>query len=307
LARYSDVLRRRLQLLREEKAMRDRGEDPRRMIKTGLREFDEKAGGIERSILTVVGAPTGEGKTFFKKHVQETAARAGLKCLDLSFEDPPPQTADRTLSTLTGIDNDNLAKGFYDNADLDRIAFALEDISWADNIDYRYGLKSPDECLEILEESDADLASIDYAQAFPDGEKGLERTIRDFAWAASENAQKKKRAICIYSQLVGEVEQRGIARVEASRRFGKEGEIDCGGFRPQQPGDLAWSRALGQRAKCILFLFRLNRYLRKYGVNAPDNRMEIIAAKRSFGKEGRIIVGFDGATATLYDLNEKEA
>lgn len=305
--KYSEILHRRLELLREEKAMRDRGEDPRKMIKTGLKDFDEKAGGVARRILTVVGAPTGEGKTLFKKKLQETAARASLKCLDLSFEDPPPETADRTISTLTGIDNDNLGKGHYDDADLDRIAWALEDVAWADNIDYRYGLKTPDQCLEIIEASDADLVQVDYAQAFPDGEKGLEKTIRDFAWALSENAQQKKRAIVVYSQLVGEVEARGIARVEASRRFGKDGELDCNGFRPQGPGDLAWSRALGHRAKCILFLFRLARYLRKYGVDAPDNRMEIIATKRSFGKEGRILVGFDGATANLYDLNAKEA
>jgi replicative DNA helicase len=304
--KYSDILHRRLELLREEKACRDRGEDPRKMIKTGLREFDEKAGGIERSILTVIGAPTGEGKSLVKKHLQETAAKAGLKCLDLSFEDPPAPTADRTISTLTGIDNDNLAKGDYDDADIDRIAFALEDVGWADNIDYHYGLKTPEQSLAIIEASDADLVQLDYAQAFADGEKGLEKVIRDLAWSLSENAQKKKRAIVLYSQLVGEVEQRGIARMEASRRFGKDGEMDCNGFRPQGTGDLAWSRALAQRAKCILFLFRLNRYLRKYGVDVPDNRLEVIAAKRSFGKEGRIIVGFDGKTASLYDLNEKQ-
>lgn len=275
------------------------------MIKTGLRTFDEKAGGIERSILTVIGAPTGEGKSLFKKCLQESAAKAGLKCLDLSFEDPPARSADRTLSTLTGINNEFLGQGKFDDHDLERIAFALENVEWADLIDYRYGLRSPDECLEIIADSDADLVQVDYAQAFPEGEKGLTKVIGDFSWDLNVDAQKKRRATIIYSQLKGRVEEAGKERAEASIRFGKGGEIDIGGFRPFGVGDLAWSQELGIHAKGLGFLFRPGRYYQRYGVNVPDNRMELIWPKRNFGKEGRIVVGVDFTTAALFDLNEE--
>ncbi len=304
--RYGDILRARYAGLQLEKEQRDRGEDPRSYIKTGLRDFDKRAG-IERSILTVIGAPTGEGKSIFKKHLQEHAAQAGLKALDLSFEDPPERSADRTFSTLTDINNAKLAMG-CDAKELARVAMALADAEeWADNIDYHYGLRTPAECIEILEAGEWDLAQVDYAQAFPEGERGLERTIADFAWKLNVLAQERKAAIVVYSQLNSKVETRGVERAESSRRYGdKSAEVDINGFRPFGGSDLSWSSALGQRAKGLGFLFRPNRYRRRYGENVRDDRMELIFPKRNFSSEGSIVVGFDGKTARLFDLAEKE-
>jgi replicative DNA helicase len=297
---YGDVLRARYKELQLEKGARDRGEDPGTSIATGLKAFDDKAG-IERSILTVIGAPTGEGKSLFKKHVQEHAAQSGLRALDLSFEDPPSRTADRTLATITGINSARLASEITDK-ELARVALAVEEAAeWAGNIDYQYGLRSAEECLEIIADSDADLIQVDYAQAFPEGERGLERTIADFAWALNVDAQKHNRAVIIYSQLKGEMEQRGMRIAEASRRRGAE-DVDISGFRPFGVGDLAWSQALGQRAKGLGFLFRPGRYRKRFGENAKDDRMELIWPKRNFSSEGLVVVGFDGKLARLYDV-----
>lgn len=303
--KYGEILRARYESLLREKGQRDRGEDPRSVIRTGLREFDKRAG-IERSILTVVGAPTGEGKSIFKKHLQEHAAQSGLKALDLSFEDPPERSADRTFSTLTDINNAKLAMG-CDAKELARIAMALADAEeWADNIDYHYGLRTPAECLEILQEGEWDLAQVDYAQAFPEGEKGLERTIADFAWKLNVLAQERRAAIIVYSQLNSKVETRGVERAESSRRYGDKGApVDINGFRPFGVSDLSWSTALGQRAKGLMFLFRPGRYRRRYGENVRDDQMELIAPKRNFSSEGAVIVGFDGKSARLFDLPEK--
>lgn len=258
-----------------------------------------------RSILQVIGAPTGEGKSIFKKQLQEHAAQCGLKCLDLSFEDPPSSSADRTFSTLTDINNAKIAETLTDE-ELLRIGDALIDAEdWADNIEYHYGLKTPEECLQIIRDSDADLVQVDYAQAFPDGEGGLERTISQFAWDLNEDAQQRKRATVIYSQLTREVEAQGKRIAEASKRRGDE-EIDISGFRPFGPADLAWSSALAQRAKGLGFLFRPNRYRRRFGENVKDNVMELIWNKRNFGAEGSIVVGFDGPSARLFDLKESK-
>ncbi len=301
---YADVLRDRYNGLVNEKAARDRGEDPAGLLKSGLAEFDKKAG-IERSILTVVGAPTGEGKSIFAKHLQEHAAQSGLTALMLSFEDPPERTADRTFSTLTQINNAKMAQGL-DDKELRRIEVALEGAEvWADRIDYHYGLKSPAEALALVDESDADLVQLDYAQAFQDGERGLERVIADMAWTLNADAQKKKRAIVVYSQLTSEVEKRGIRIAEASKRRGDE-ELDISGFRPMGTSDLAWSNALGQRAKGVGFLFRPGRYRKRYGEPAKDDRMELIWAKRNFGGEGVIQVGFDGKAARLFDIDKSK-
>jgi replicative DNA helicase len=302
VAKYTEVLRARLEGLVSEKASRDRGEDPNSYIRTGLTEFDRRAG-IQRSILTVVGAPTGEGKSIFKKHLQEHTAQAGLRAIDLSFEDPPERSADRTFSTLTGVNNARLAQGCNEK-ELAQVAMAMADAEeWADNIDYHYGLRTPSECLELLEASEWDLAQVDYAQAFPEGEKGLERTIADFAWKLNVLAQERKAAIVVYSQLNSKVETRGMERAESSRRYSKEEKgVDIAGFRPFGVSDLAWSSALGQRAKGLGFLFRPNRYRRRFGEQVQDDRMELIWPKANFSSEGAVVVGFDGKTARLFDL-----
>lgn len=303
--KYSDVLRDRYRGLVDEKAKRDRGEDPGTQIKTGLKDFDKRAG-IDRSILTVIGAPTGEGKSIFAKHVQEAAAKNGQGACLLSFEDPPERSADRTLSTLTGLNNASLGNGNFDEADLARIALAVDDAEWADRIEYHYGLRTPDECLEIIHASDADLVQVDYAQAFPEGSKGMERTIADFAWELNKHAQETRKAVIIYSQLAGRVEERGLRMYESSRRR-DETAVNVEGFRPFGVSDLAWSTALGQRAKGLGFLFRPGRYQRRYGLDVKDNRLELIWPKRNFGSEGRVLVGFDGTTANLFDLNQETA
>lgn len=301
--KYSRVLRERLASLREEREAKEAGEDPRTLIHTGLRDFDRRAG-VERSILTVIGAPTGEGKSIFKKCVQEYAAQQGLKCLDISFEDPPARQADRTISTLTGINNAKLAATEFDEDELERVELAIEEAEeWADNIEYHFGLKTPEECLEIVRDSEADLVQVDYAQAFPEGDKGLERTISQFAWDLNEHAQETNSAVIVYSQLSREVELRGVRMAEASRRRGTEA-VDIEGFRPFGVSDLAWSTALGQRAKGLGFLFRPGRYRRRFGENAKDDRIELIWPKKNFGAEGSVVVGFDGRTARLFDLKE---
>ncbi len=304
--KYSDALRRRYDELVSEKAARDRGEDPRTFIRTGLRDFDDKAG-IDRGILTVVGAPTGEGKSTFKKHVQEFAAQQGVKCLDLAFEDPPARSADRTFSTLTAINSKKLLKGVND-AELARIRLALDDAEeWADNIEYEYGLKRVEQAWECIKDTRAELVQVDYAQAFPAGDgKTLERTIADFAWAMAEWAQETNAAVIIYSQLKPQVEMRGIERAEASRRFGKSERADISGFRPFGVSDLAWASALGTYAKGLGFLFRPGRWSRHCGDNVKDDRMELIWPKRNFGPEGTVVVGWDPRIARLYDLDTKD-
>jgi hypothetical protein len=306
--KYSEILRARFSEMREEKAARDRGEDPRKYIRTGFRDFDRK-GAIERSILTVIGAPTGEGKSIFKKHLQETAASDGLNCLDLSFEDPPARSADRTFSTLTGINNAKMLMG-CDEKELARVGLAVQEAEeWADNIEYEYGLKRVEQAWEVISSgAHYDLIQVDYAQAFPaSDDKTLERTIADFAWKLGEYSQQSGASIIIYSQLKPQVEMRGVERAESSRRFGKTTETDIEGFRPFGASDLAWATALGTYAKGLGFLFRPNRYRRRYKENVRDDHMELIWPKKNFGSEGSVTVGFDGRTARLFDLPTKES
>lgn len=296
---YGDILKERLVELRRNKRSRDAGEPVLESLSTGLLEFD-RHGGIDRSILTVIGGATGEGKSIFRQHLQEHTAKSGFTALDLSFEDPPARTADRTYANITGLNSAKIDRA--DDLMLQRLKTAYDSTKeWANRIEYHYGLKTPEQCLEIISTSKADLVQVDYAQGFPEGDRGLERTIADFAWALNADAQYNKRAVIVYSQLRSEVAQRGLRALENGRR---RGVVDISGFRPVGAVDLAWSNALGQRAKGLGFLFRPGRLKRQFGEADPDNRLELIWPKRNFGAEGVVVVGFDAKTAKLYNLNE---
>jgi replicative DNA helicase len=305
MATYNDVVKKRIAEIKLHREMKARGEDPRVVIPTGLRDFDEIAG-IERGILTAIGAATGEGKSIFKLHIAMHAAMAGYRVLLLDFEDPVERTVDRTLSTLTNIDNDDILKLELSDVQMRQLVKAAGDsYEWGENIEYHQGLCTTEEALETVRASDADLKQIDYAQAFPEAEdKSLERTIAEFAWEMNKDAQQNNCANLIYSQVKPNLEERGRAMYERAKSRDPDGPAFIEGFRPFGPSDLAWSSALGQRAKGLGYLFRPNRYRRRLGESVKDNVMELIWPKKNFGKEGRIMVGFDGAHAKLYNLDK---
>lgn len=305
---YADIVRDRVKEIKEQRAMIARGEDPRAVIPTGLRDFDKRAG-IERRILTVIGAATGEGKSIFKLFIAMEAAKLGYRVLLLDFEDPSERTADRSLSTLTNIDNARILGLELSDIEMKQIVTAAENIyEWGQNIEFHQGLINTDEAISIIESSDADLKQIDYAQAFPEShDKTLERTISDFAWKVNKNAQENNSANIIYSQIKSSVEERGLRLYERAKGRDPDSPPFIEGFRPFGAADLAWATALGQRGKGLGYLFRPNRYRRRFGEAVKDNVMELIWPKKNFGKEGRVMVGFDGARAKLYNLDKNAA
>lgn len=303
--KYSEVLRDRVEEIRDQREAIKRGEDPGAVIPTGLREFDKRAG-IKRGVLTIFGAATGEGKSLWKLHLASSAARAGKSVLVIDMEDPAERTADRTLSTDTDINNARLQSLEVDDRDLIRLETAADDAEdWADRIDFHAGLLTADEALELIQDSSADLVLVDYLQGFPEDGDTLERTIARFCWDLNKWAQDNRAAAVAFSQVKQSVEERGLRAQEAMARR-NPGQVYVEGFRPFGAGDLAWCYAAGQRCKELGFMFRPGRYRRRFGEATKDDVMEFSFPKKNFGSEGTIRVGFDGRTARFFDLPESE-
>lgn len=301
--RYSRVIADRLKHMRAE---RD-GTAPPQSVPTGLKAMD-KRGGIRRGVLTLIGASTGEGKDIFVLNVVEGAAAAGCTAEVISMEDPADRTADRTIAAETGINSARLGspEGLTED-EFSRAELVPESAEWADRVEWRTGLVTPDEALSIIEDSTADLRVLNYLQAFPAGDGSLERIIADVCWKLNEIAQKSNSAVLAVSQAnVSKVEERGLRLLERStQRDPTKPNVE--GFAPWGASDLAWCTAAGQRAKDLLMLFRPGRYLRRAGFPSDDNRLEIRRVKSNFGAEGRMVVGLDRTTARLFDLDEKDA
>lgn len=297
---FADLATREARGLVEDKARRDRGESVLLQVPTGLRDLDLN-GGLELDVLTVVAAPTGEGKSALKLHLARAAASAGMEVVCLDFEDPARKTAHRALASEVGIGAHKLGRLSFDADVSERLLVGARNVSsWGSRVHHHAGLLTADQVRASCGRfPDAKLIMVDYAQALPGLGGSLEREIADLAWDLGTDAQRNNRSVVVFSQTVASIEERG------ARRFERDGTIE--GYRPG-PGKsyISWARALAERAKAVWYLFRPGRWAKKHGIaGAVDDRMEIIVDKSNFSTEGVSIVGWDGAQSRLYDLPRK--
>lgn len=274
-------------------------------IPTGLRRWDAN-GGVTRGVLTVLGGVDGQGKSFVKKHLATSAAMCSLRVAMIDFEDPKSKTMDREIAARTRIDSRKLGLASFDMDDLGRIFATNADVQkWGGNISYHAGLVGAAEIMAALEMMDPkpDLVLLDYAQALPEEDETLERTIAHLAWDANVYAQKYNCAFVVFSQVKPEISARGHATFHQARKRDAEA-FDISGFYPG-PGtqDLAWSSAFGQRARAVGYIVRPGYYELQLGKpGAVDNRLDIRWVKVTFGNTGLIELGFDGPSGRIFDV-----
>lgn len=300
---YADTLKKRLAKLRDVMDRKARGEEINLFVATGLRDWDAN-GGLERGILTVIGAATGDGKSFVKLHLAVAAAKAGLRVLMLDFEDPGDKTADRTFSAETGLNNRSIGKLSINEFEYEQLDRALAESQWAERIEHHTGLVEVSVCLELMKSEKWDLVLVDYAQCFPETANAtMEQTIRRFSWDANVIAQEQNAAVVVFSQLKAEVEINGKRRFE-NARFKDPTACDVSGYCPTGLTDIAWAKAMADQAKCLLYIWRPGRIAKKLTGSSKikDNRMKLIAGKANFAEENDLEFEFDGATATIRDL-----
>lgn len=280
-------------------------------IPTGIKRWDAN-GGISRKVLTVLGGVDGQGKSIVSNHLAQSAGRCGIHTAQIVMEDPKEQTANRSIANMTGIDSRKLGLATFDIMDLDKIyAAARSAADWGKYVHYYSGLLSAGDVLDALHELADDLEAqgeslglveVDYAQAFPEEDKGLESVIRHFSWDANKFAQDKGCGFVAFSQVKPEISARGHGVFWAAKKR-DEDSWDVSGFMPG-PGtqDLAWASAFGQRARCVGYIFRPGHYERMLGKpGAVDDRLWIRWSKVSFGNSGLLELKFDGTTSTIRD------
>jgi len=305
--KYSEWARLQYEELRDKKAAKDRGEDPRAIIPVGLKEYDRRAG-VKRGIMTLIAANSGEGKDLWAAQLFSGAAKLGYTAEVISMEDPVGLTVNRSFAVETNINSARMINLDIDEKELGKIALAAAEIEeWGELIEFHNDSMTAKEALEVMRASEADLRIVNYVQAFPpDKGKTLEETIRDFCWELNQIAKDTGCATVAFSQVNPvKVEERGQERLARSRFKNQDAPPDIEGFRPYGVSDLAWCTSAGIRAKDLQFLFRPGRYLKREGRNVEDDRMEITRPKNNFGAEGKIVVGVDLKTARFFDLPTK--
>ena len=280
-------------------------------VPTGIKRWDAN-GGITRGVLTVLGGVDGQGKGIVSNHLAQSAGRRRIHTAQIVMEDPEEQTANRSIANMTGIDSRRLGLATFDIMDMDKIyAAARETADWGKYVHYYSGLLSASDVLDALHDLAGDLrdsgeelglVEVDYAQAFPEEEKGLESVIRHFSWDANKFAQQWKCGFVAFSQVKPEISARGHGVFWAAKKRDQE-SWDVSGFMPG-PGtqDLAWASAFGQRGRAVGYIFRPGYYERMLGKpGAADDRLWIRWAKVNFGNSGLLELKFDGPTGRIYE------
>lgn len=291
------VLRDRVAEVADGVRRRASGETVLTHVPTGLAEYDAAFGGLELGVMTLVVGHTGHGKSVVMKQLGQGAAQAGLGVLLYFVEDPQRRTADRFLSTATGIASSDLGRLRVDEHELDDLKTAVDGADWADRIAVRFGSISPDQIIADVERikhvsnAPLGLVGVDYAQAL-DNEGSLEETCARTAKALNEIAGRRSMATVFGSQVKTEVIKRG--RDHFTRFPG-----DVSGFCPGAT-DAMWSARLSQYAKAVLTIHRPGKWKQDMGEDARDDVMELHVPKQNFGATGWVPLGWDGAHARIY-------
>ncbi len=291
-------------------ARRAAGETVHTHVPTGLKAFDERFGGSEIGVNTLVVAHTGEGKTSVLAQMCEGAARAGLGAKFYVLEDPEDRVCDRVLASITGACANDIARLRVDPA---RLEASMPSLDWARRIDLVTDLHTTADVLADLDDT-AEVggaalrfAAVDYAQGFSEDDRGMERTCSSLCMGLREWSKRRRAATALGSQVRSEVLARGRARWERSLGDPRR-RPDVSGFRPGK-GDAMWSQRLEQYSKAVWYVFRPGRWWKEMcagdpdrAAQVPDDAIELRVGKQNFGPEGWETFHWDGATTRIGEV-----
>lgn len=254
-------------------------------------------GGLEMGVQTLVVGHTADGKSTVIKAFLEGAARAGLGAVGYFVEDPSKRTADRFLSTETGIPASSIARLDVGKTELVQLHDAVEGAPWTDRVLVNFG---PVDAQDVLEHTRSThtiggaplgLVAVDYAQALS-GEGGLEEVCANMSRSLQVIAEARGIAAVLGSQASSEVLKRG------KDRYQRDGTVD--GFTIGI-GEAMWSRRMEQYSKAVLTVIRPGRWRRLMGEDSADDTIEVHVPKSNFGPSGgHVTFGWDGSLSRIY-------
>ena len=259
-------------------------------IPTGLKDLDERIGGIHPGELVVIAGRPGMGKTALGGTIAEGAAQRGYPVAFVTAETPAPKITQRLLAKASGLENRDLRRGRISNEQLISLvakAGVLGDLSlWFLDSDRSWDrIKAKIRALK-LREARLSLVVLDYVGLFsapvPGGERYLE--IGRISSEAKGLAIELELALVLLSQLNREVENRLDKRPKLS--------------------DLRESGCLEQDADIVGLLYRPVYYDENF---RPAELGEFDVAKNRDGATGRIKLRFDERTVSFSDWTEPQA
>ncbi|MBA5776824.1 replicative DNA helicase [Stappia sp. F7233] len=291
-------------------------------ISTGMRDLDEKMGGLQSSDLIVLAGRPGMGKTSLATNIAYNVAEAyeaeeqadgTLKTVNggivgfFSLEMSAEQLATRIISEQTEIPSSKIRRGDINEAEFEMLVAASQNMQIVPlYVDQTGGISIAQlvaRARRLKRQRGLDLLIIDYIQLISGSSKNQGNRVQEITEITTglkALAKELNVPIIALSQLSRQVESRDDKRPILS--------------------DLRESGSIEQDADVVIFVYREEYYL---GKSIPEegteeffkwqdkldrvkNRAEVIIAKQRHGPTGTVDLHFQGEFTRFSDLAESE-
>ena len=292
-------------------------------VTSGLRDFDDRTGGLQRSDLLILAGRPAMGKTALATNIAFNAARAyadsngeeGAKVVFFSLEMSAPQLATRILADLAEVTSDKIRRGDVAGEDFDKFVDASQKMANIplyidDTINMSIsGLRT--RARRLKRTHGIGMIVIDYLQLLAGSSKrGSENRVQEI----SEISRGLK-------AIAKDLQVPVLALAQLSRRVEERDDK-----RPQL-SDLRESGSIEQDADVVMFVYREEYYIGekppvktdrentdKYNERVEDwkqrcsevqNLAELIVAKQRHGPVGTVLLHFDGRYTRFSDYTDR--
>ncbi len=297
-APVGDLVKRRMSQLEQIAADRESGATTMTGFPTGVDKLDEKLGGWQPGIVSIVAARPGMGKSSLGLATADACSKAGFGVHLFSLEDTEAAYADRAMSRTSQVPAEKLRNSSLSRVDMHDIGNAVRSLrqrrGWI--VDSRSGVTA-DEIVRSVrrkrKENATRVVIVDYVQLVKcpprmSRHEALSEIVTTFADAAKHDSI----SYVIMSQLNRELEKRADRRPQLS--------------------DLRESGSLEERSKCVVAIYRGAAYDQgpKKGIDYGENeampsqqefqrQVQLLVLKNSNGRTGTIRALWDGPTTRM--------
>lgn len=292
-----DVVKRRLAQLDEIARERAEGRVSLSGFPTGVAILDEKLGGWQPGIVSLIAARPGMGKSSLGLATADAASAAGFGVHVFSLEDTEQAYADRTMARTSGVSAESIRNCELQRGEMQSLQAALPSITrrqaWI--FDDRSGITAQEIVRSVRRHRRANatrIAIVDYIQlvAKPHPRMTAHEALSEIISTFADAAKQDGIAYVVMSQLNRKIEERTDKRPLLS--------------------DLRESGSLEERSKCVVGMYRGAAYGGKpkkgvdYQVSEPsqeefERQVQLLVLKNSNGRTGMVRATWHGPTTRI--------
>lgn len=265
---------------------------------TGIAKLDEKIGGWQPGIVSIVAARPAMGKSSLGLATADACSAAGVGAHLFSLEDTESAYADRALSRTSGVWAENMRNGQWSKGAMDDVGVAARNLGkrkgWL--VDGRSGVTA-DEIVRSVRrrkrENNTKVVIVDYVQLVKRPPRmTAHEALSEIVTTLADAAKQDGLAYVVMSQLNRELEKREDKRPLLS--------------------DLRESGSLEERSKCVIGVYRGSVYggpkadvdydpkrEAKPDEDAFRQQVQLLVLKNSNGRTGKITAAWHGPTTRM--------